>query len=100
MTTTMKKVKFRPLEDRVLLKRIESEEKVNGIILPDSAKKKQESAEVIALGPGKKNSKGEREAIEGICQGDIVLLDKYSGQEVEEGYVIVRFSEIVAVMEK
>ena len=67
---------------RVLVRRLRSEEKLKGgIILPDTAKKKQESAEVIAIGTGKKDKDGKLIPIP-VKVGDIILMDKYSGQEV------------------
>ena len=100
---TQEKVQLRPLGNRVLVRRLEAEETLKGgIILPDSAKKKQEQAQVIAVGPGKKDKNGAL-----ICPpvkvGDVVLMDKYSGQEVtlqDEEYVIVRSEDIIAIVEK
>lgn len=93
---------IRPLGDRILVKR---EEEVStargGIILPDTAKKKQDRAEVLALGSGKKDKDGNVEPFE-MKVGDIVLIDKYAGQELTidgEEYVIVQASEVMAVLE-
>ena len=72
-----------------------------GIILPDTAKKKQDRAEVLALGTGKKDDKGQQLPFE-VQVGDIVLIDKYSGQELTvegEEYVIVQMSEVIAVLQ-
>lgn len=95
--------KFKPLGDRVLLRRLEAEEKLKGgIILPDSAKKKQEQAEVIAVGCGKKDKDGKVIPCP-VSVGDIILMEKYSGQEVtlsDEEYVIVRSGDIIAIIEK
>ncbi|CDZ80940.1 co-chaperonin GroES [Candidatus Rubidus massiliensis] len=100
---TQLKTKFQPLGNRVLLRRLEQEEKVKGgIILPDSAKKKQEQAEVIAIGPGKKDKDGN------LCPmpvkvGDVVLMEKYSGQEIQlddQEFVIVRAEDLIAIIEK
>ncbi len=103
MAQTATKVKIRPLGNRVLLKRLEQEEKLKGgIIMPDSAKKKQESAEVIAVGSGKKDKNGQLIPVP-VQVGDVVLMDKYSGQEVtieDEEYVIVRSDDIIAVVQK
>ena len=105
MTQTKQEVKvqLRPLKDRVLVRRLEAEEKLKGgIILPDTAKKKQETAEVIAVGMGKKDKNGNNIAMP-VKVGDIVLMDKYSGQEIQvegEEYVIVRADDIVAIVEK
>lgn len=96
-------VKFRPLGNRVLVRRLEPEETLKGgILLPDSAKKKQEQAEVIALGTGKQDKSGKTLPLP-VKVGDIILMDKYSGQEVtfeEEEYVIVRGDDIIAIVEK
>lgn len=94
---------FRPLGNRVLLRRLAAEETLKGgIILPDAAKKKQEQAEVIAIGTGKKDKNGQLIPIH-VKAGDIVLLEKYSGQEVtlnNEDYVIVRADDLIAIIEK
>jgi len=103
MAQTATKVKIRPLGNRVLLRRLEQEEKLKGgIIMPDSAKKKQESAEVIAVGNGKKDKNGQLIPVP-VQVGDVVLMDKYSGQEVtieDEEFVIVRSDDIIAVVQK
>jgi len=95
--------KLIPLSNRVLVKRVESNETMKGgIILPDTAKKKQELAEIIAIGPGKKDSKGNVIAMP-VKIGDLILMDKYAGQEVtfeEVEYVIVRSDDIVAIVER
>jgi chaperonin GroES len=102
-STTQTKVKIRPLGNRVLARRLEQEEKLKGgIILPDSAKKKQESAEVIAVGNGKKDKNGKLIPMP-VAVGDIIMMDKYSGQEVkidDEEYLIVRSDDIIAVVQK
>lgn len=94
--------KFRPLGNRVLLKRLEQEEKLKGgILLPDTAKKKQEQAEVIAIGTGKTDKEGKLIPMP-VKVGDIILMEKYSGQEVtleNEEYVIVRADDIIAIVE-
>lgn len=99
--TTKTRVNFRPLSDRVLIKRNEAQQSEGGIILPESARKKQEIATVIATGPGKKDKEGTLQAME-IKVGDSVLLDRYAGQEVTlegEEYLIVRQDDIVAIVE-
>ena len=102
-TQQQNKVQLRPLSNRVLLRRLEQEEQLKGgIILPDTAKKKQETAEVVACGPGKKNKNGELVSVS-LKVGDIVMLDKYSGQEVkldDVEYVIVREEDIIAIVQK
>jgi chaperonin GroES len=94
-------VKIRPLQDRVLIKRIDEQEQVRGgIIIPDTAKEKPQEAEVVAVGPGKVNDDGKRVAVD-IKVGDKVLVGKYSGSDIKldgEDYVIVREDEILAVV--
>lgn len=94
--------KLRPLGNRILAKRLEAEEKMKGgIILPDTAKKKQESAVVVALGTGKKDKKGELIPF-GVKVGDKILMDKYAGNEVSlegEDYVILNADDVIAVVE-
>lgn len=103
MAETQTKTKIRPLGNRVLLRRLEQEQKLKGgIIMPDTAKKKQESAEVIAVGAGKKDKNGNLIPMP-VQVGDVVMMDKYSGQEVtldDVEYVIVRSDDIVAVVQK
>ena len=95
-------LKIKPLGDRILVKREEEASTASGgIILPDTAKKKQDRAEVLALGTGKKDDKGQQLPFE-VQVGDIVLIDKYSGQELTvegEEYVIVQMSEVIAVLQ-
>lgn len=94
---------LRPLGNRVLVRRLEMEEKLKGgILLPDTAKKKQEQAEVIAIGTGKKDKQGNLIPIP-VKVGDIILMEKYSGQEVtlnDEEFVILRSDDIIAIVEK
>lgn len=96
-------VTLRPLGNRVLVKRIEKQEPLKGgIILPDSAKKKQEQAEVVAIGTGKKDKNGQLIPIL-VKEGDIILMEKYSGQEItlnEEEFVILKADDIIAIIEK
>ena len=92
---------IRPLQDRVLVKRMEQEEQVRGgIIIPDTAKEKPQQAEVVAVGPGKVNDEGKRTPVD-VKQGDKILIGKYSGSEIridEEDFVILREDEILAVV--
>lgn len=98
---TTNKITLRPLGNRVLAQRIKQEESLKGgIILPDSAKKKQETAKVIAVGPGIENKDGHL-IPPAVNVGDLILMDKYSGQEVtldDEEYVIVRSDDIIAIV--
>jgi chaperonin GroES len=76
-------MKLRPLADRVIVKRVENETKTaSGIVIPDSAAEKPDQGEVLAVGPGKKNDKGELIAMN-VKVGDRVLFGKYSGQTVK-----------------
>lgn len=102
-TTAHTKTKLLPLGNRVLVSRLEPEEKLKGgIVLPDSAKKKQEQAQVIAVGSGKKDKSGNIIPMP-VKVGDIVLMEKYSGQEVtvsDEEFVIIKADDIIAIIEK
>jgi len=100
-TATAKKLKIRPLEDRVVVEPFEAEEKTaGGIVLPDTAREKPQRGKVIAVGPGKLLEKtGERGQMS-LKVGDAVFYGKYSGTEVElesEKYVILRESDVLAV---
>lgn len=98
-----KKITLKPLSNRVLAQRLEPEEKMKGgIILPDSAKKKQETAKVVAVGPGKRLDDGKIVPVP-VNVGNIILMDKYSGQEVsidDEEYVILKADDIIAIVEE
>jgi len=95
-------VNIRPLQDRVVAKRIEPTEEVRGgIIIPDTAKEKPQEAEVVAVGPGKLDENGNRVPVD-VKKGDRVLIGKYSGSEIklgDEDLVILREDEILAVVE-
>ena len=92
----------KPLEDRVLLQRVETEEKTEGgIIVPESAKEKPQEAIVRAVGPGKVNDAGERVEMQ-VSEGDKVLFGKYSGTDITvdgEEMLILRESELLAILE-
>jgi len=96
-------IKLRPLGNRVLVRRLESDEKLKGgIILPETAKKKQEQAEVVAIGTGKKDKSGNLIPIP-VKVGDVILMEKYSGQEVtiqDEEFFILKADDIIAIIEK
>lgn len=102
-TQTQTSIKLRPLGNRVLVRRLEQEETLKGgLIIPDTAKKKQEIAEVMATGTGKKDKAGNLLPMP-VKVGDIIMMDKYSGQEVtleNEEYVIVRADDIIAIVQK
>ncbi len=95
-------MKLKPLQDRVIVKQQEAEEKTaSGILLPDAAKEKPTKGKVIAAGPGKFSEKGKRMELS-VRAGDVVWYGKYSGNDVEvngEKFVILRESEILGVLE-
>jgi len=95
-------MKIRPLNDRILVKRLEEEGKTaGGIIIPDSAKEKPAEGEIVAVGAGKLNDKGERIAMD-VKPGDRVLFSKYGGTDVKiegEDYLIMREDDILGVVE-
>jgi chaperonin GroES len=99
---TLKKITLKPLGNRVLAKRIEQETSLKGgIILPDSAKKKQETATIVAIGTGKKTPEGKEIPIP-VKVGDTILMDKYAGQEIsldDEDFVILRAEDIIAIVQ-
>ena len=96
-------MKIRPLHDRVIVKRLEEERKTaSGIVIPDTAAEKPDQGEVIAVGPGKRNDRGELIAMD-VKKGDRVLFGKYSGQTVKvdgEEYLVMREDDIMGVIEK
>ena len=95
-------MKFRPLHDRVVVRRLEQEERTaGGIIIPDTAKEKPQQGEVIAVGPGARNEKGEIVALD-VKPGDRILFGKWSGTEVKidgQEYLIMKESDIMGVLE-
>ena len=95
-------MKFRPLHDRVVVKRVEEETKTRGgIIIPDTAKEKPMQGEVLAVGPGVRNEKGELQALD-VQVGDRILFGKWSGTEVKldgEDLLIMKESDIMGVVE-
>ena len=95
-------MKFRPLHDRVLVKRVESESKTaGGIIIPDTAKEKPQEGEVIAVGPGARDENGKIQALD-VKVGDRILFGKWSGTEVKiDGveYLIMKESDIMGILE-
>jgi chaperonin GroES len=96
-------MKIKPLQDRIIVKRIEEEEKTKGgIIIPDSAKEKPMEGEVIAVGSGKFLDNGTKQALE-VKEGDRILFGKYSGTEVkidEVEHLIMREDDILGIIEK
>jgi len=95
-------MKFRPLQDRVLIRRIESEEKTTGgIIIPDTAKEKPQEGEVVSVGPGNRDESGKVHALD-VKAGDRVLFGKWSGSEIKldgEELIIMKESDILGVLE-
>ena len=95
-------MKIRPLQDRVIVKRVKEEEKTKGgIIIPDTAKEKPIEGEVIAVGNGKVNDKGELRKLD-VKAGDRILFGKYSGTEVKidgEEHLILREEDVLAIIE-
>ena len=94
---------FRPLHDRVLVKRVEEEARTRGgIIIPDTAKEKPMQGEVLAVGPGVRNEKGELQALD-VQVGDRILFGKWSGTEVKmdgEELLIMKESDVMGVVEE
>jgi len=92
---------FRPLHDRVLVRRVEAEEKTaGGIIIPDTAKEKPQEGEVVAVGEGARDEDGERIAMD-VKPGDKILFGKWSGTEVKVGgedLIIMKESDILGIM--
>lgn len=99
----MKPMKIRPLQDRVIVRRMEEERtSAGGIVIPDSAAEKPIQGKVIAVGPGKILDNGDRRPVD-VKAGDKVLFAKYSGTEVkidDEEYLVMREEDIMGVIEK
>lgn len=93
-------INIQPLGDRVLVKQSEEKEQVKGgIIIPDAAKEKPQEATVVAIGPGRRDEKGQRLPID-VAVGDRVLISKYGGTEVkynDEKYMLLRQDDILAI---
>jgi len=95
-------MRLKPLQDRILVKRVEEEEKTKGgIIIPDTAKEKPVEGKVVAVGSGKMNDDGKRIQM-GLKEGDRILFGKYAGTEVKiegEEYLIMREDDVLGVIE-
>ena len=93
---------IRPLHDRIIIQRLEEgEQKVGGIIIPDSAKEKPQQGKVIAAGIGKTKDDGKRVPLD-VTAGDTILFGKYSGQEIKldgQDYLIMKEDEVLAIIE-
>jgi chaperonin GroES len=96
-------MKVRPLHDRIIIERIdEGEQKVGGIIIPDTAKEKPMQGKVIAVGKGRLEKDGRITPLD-VKKGDLVLFGKYAGQEIKidgDEYLIIREEEVLGVIEK
>ncbi|MBB3458231.1 chaperonin GroES [Rhizobium sp. BK313] len=93
---------FRPLHDRILVRRVESEEKTKGgIIIPDTAKEKPQEGEVVAIGPGARNEAGQIQPLD-VKAGDRILFGKWSGTEIKidgEDLLIMKESDVLGIIE-
>jgi len=95
-------MKFQPLQDRIVIKQNEAEEKIGNIVVPAQAQEKPLEGTVIATGPGRVLDSGER-VIPSVKEGDVVLFSKFSGTEVEvekETYLVVREADIIGILHK
>jgi chaperonin GroES len=92
----------RPLHDRIIVRRLdEGEQKIGGIIIPDSAKEKPQQGKILAVGDGKVTEDGNRIAMD-VRPGNVILFGKYSGQDIKidgEDYLIVKEDEVLAVID-
>jgi len=95
-------MKFRPLHDRILVRRIEAEERTaGGIIIPDTAKEKPQEGEVIAVGPGARNESGQLQPLD-VKVGDRILFGKWSGTEIKlngEDLLIMKEADVMGIVE-
>jgi len=95
-------MKIKPLSDRIVVERIEEEEKKGSIIIPDTAKEKPQQAKVIAVGDGRFDEHGKRIPMD-VKKGDIILFGKYSGNEIKVEdieYLIMREDDVLAIIDK
>jgi len=95
------KMKIKPLNDRVIVKRVEQEQKTSGgIIIPDTAKEKPQEGLVVAVGPGKRDDDGKRTALE-VKEGDRILFGKYAGTEIKidgDEHIFMREDDILGIL--
>lgn len=93
---------LRPLHDRIIVRRLdEGEQRIGGIIIPDSAKEKPQQGKILAVGDGKVTADGKRIAMD-VRPGNVILFGKYSGQDIkidDEDYLIVKEDEVLAVID-
>jgi chaperonin GroES len=98
----LKSMDIRPLHDRIIVRRIEEgEQKIGGIIIPDTAKEKPQQGKVIAAGNGRVNDEGQRVPLD-VKAGDLILFGKYTSQEVKldgEEYLIMREDEVLGIID-
>jgi chaperonin GroES len=103
MAATATRTRIRPLHDRIIVQRLEeSEQKIGGIIIPDTAKEKPQQGKVIAVGKGKVEKDGKVTPLD-VKEGDTILFGKYSGQEIKldgDEFLIMREEEVLGVVEK
>ena len=96
-------VSIKPLEDRIVIKQVEAEQTTaSGLVIPDTAKEKPQEGEVVAVGPGRIDDKGNRVPID-VAVGDVVLYSKYGGTEIKysgEEYLVLSARDVLAVIEK
>lgn len=96
-------MKIRPLNDRVIVMRLDEEEKTaGGIIIPDTAKEKPQEGKVVAVGPGKQDDAGKRVAMD-VKEGDRILFSKYAGTEIKidgEEHVFMKEDDILGILER
>jgi len=89
----------KPLGDRILVKRLEEEDKIGSIIVPDSAKEKSQKAEIVAVGEGKKTDEGKLVSLE-VKKGDKILIGKYAGTDIKidgEEYIIMKQEDVTGI---
>ena len=96
-------VSIKPLEDRIVVKSVEAEQTTaSGLVIPDTAKEKPQEGEVLAIGPGRIDDKGNRVPLD-VAVGDVVLYSKYGGTEVRYGgedYLVLSARDVLAIIEK
>lgn len=93
-------MKIKPLQDRILVERLEEEETVGGIIIPDTAKEKPQKGKIIEVGPGRKDDEGKLIPLE-LKPGNVVLFNKYAGTEIKidgKEYLLMREDDVMALV--
>ncbi|HIE05602.1 MAG TPA: co-chaperone GroES [bacterium (Candidatus Stahlbacteria)] len=95
-------MKVKPLHDRILVERIEEEQKKGGIIIPDTAKEKPQQGKIVAVGAGRIDESGKRIPMD-VKKGDIILFGKYAGTEItikDKEYLILREEDVLGIVQK